>query len=160
MKEVDKGMMNVLIVDGHGTLRCLLAELLCAAGYQVQKAANGQQALERISNYRFDAVLMDIYMPFVDPWETCQKMRHMSQVPILTFSTFDSPLIRQQAWASGADACFAKPLRPEQIFSWLSTLGQTPSQATESPPYRLERGACEGRANIPDSHIYTYAAQT
>lgn len=137
MKEMVNGMMNVLIVDGHGTLCRLLAELLCAAGYQVEEATNGQQAMERILDHRFDAVLMDIYMPFMDPWETCQKVRHISQIPILILSTFDSPLIRQQAWASGADACLTKPLRPEHLLSWLSALGQTPSQPAESLPYCL-----------------------
>jgi CheY-like chemotaxis protein len=136
---MDDKMARILIVDNHRLSRRLLAELLRSAGYQVDEAADGWQALERVVACPVDAVLMDTYMPLMDIWETCHRLRSISPVPILILSTFTSPLIQQQALACGADACLPKPPGPDRLFSWLNSLNRTPPrrgepQSSQRPP--------------------------
>ncbi|KKK76016.1 hypothetical protein LCGC14_2867930 [marine sediment metagenome] len=52
-------------------------------GYEVLKASNGQEALRLLFDQRPDLVLLDVVMPGMDGWQTCQRIREIADVPII-----------------------------------------------------------------------------
>ncbi|QRN98290.1 response regulator [Archangium violaceum] len=78
---MSEGRHRVLIVEDHADSRELLAEFLEALGYEVDVAANGLEALERLRGApRPRAVLLDLMMPVMSGWEL---MRHVREDPAL-----------------------------------------------------------------------------
>ncbi len=112
-------MARILVVDGHDPVRWVLANLLKAAGHQVDQAVDGQQALECFAARHFDAVLIDAYLPRLNGLEACRRLRQNSRVPILVISAGGDPAIREWALASGADAFLSKPIQFEGVLAWV-----------------------------------------
>lgn len=87
-------MATILIVDDHTSLRLLLGELLHDAGYEVQQARDGQDALEQITTRPPDLVLSDIHMPRLDGLSLLQRAQAQEETPpwILMSGTLRRPL--------------------------------------------------------------------
>ncbi len=74
---------KVLIVDDDEVLVRLIDQVLTQKGYQVLKANNGQEALRLLFDQRPDLVLLDVVMPKMDGWQTCSRIRDVSDIPII-----------------------------------------------------------------------------
>ncbi len=84
-------MSRVLVVDDDPEILALLMDAVEAAGYEVDHAVNGQDALERVSEQVPDLILTDIMMPVMDGWQFVERCRERSKcrsVPILVLSAF------------------------------------------------------------------------
>jgi CheY-like chemotaxis protein len=114
-------MARILIVDGHDLVRLTLADLFEAAGHEVELAADGVQALESFAARTFDVVLLEAYMPRMDGFEACRRLRQESKVPILMLSTSGEPSLRERALACGADGFLPKPVEFERLLGWVCT---------------------------------------
>ena len=84
-------MPVVLIVDDDADTRVALADLLEDAGYDVLCAANGREALVRlsVSGVRCDLILLDLLMPVMNGWDFRQRQRAMPEIaniPVLLMS--------------------------------------------------------------------------
>lgn len=102
---------SALVVDDSITMRTLERNILQAAGYHVQIAHDGQDALDILShNQSFDVVVTDLQMPRVDGLELCRRIRASStpNLPILVVSSVAGPAEQQQALEAGADAYIVK----------------------------------------------------
>ncbi len=110
-------MARILIVENNDPIRWALANLLQFEGYEVEQAADGLQALARISDRSFDVVLMDVYMPNMDALEVCRKLHQQSQAPIVMISGTHLPAIREKAFACGASAFLPKPLEFQNLLA-------------------------------------------
>ena len=76
-------MLNILIVEDEKKIRELLKIYFLRENYRVSEAENGKTALEKMKEEVFDIVLLDIYMPVMDGYETCREIRKVSDVPIV-----------------------------------------------------------------------------
>jgi len=74
---------KILIVDDDEALVRLFGQVLTQKGYEVLKASNGQEALRLLFDQRPDLVLLDVVMPKMDGWQTCSRIRDVSNVPII-----------------------------------------------------------------------------
>ncbi len=74
---------KVLIVDDDEALVRLVDQVLTQKGYEVLKANNGQEALRLLFDQRPDLVLLDVVMPKMDGWQTCSRIRDVSDIPII-----------------------------------------------------------------------------
>jgi len=74
---------KVLIVDDDEVLVKFIDQVLTQKGYEVLKASNGQEALRLLFDQRPDLVLLDVVMPRMDGWQTLDRMRDVSDVPII-----------------------------------------------------------------------------
>ena len=73
---------KVLIIDDNLAFVKLVEQVLTGKGYEVLKASNGQEGLRVMFDHRPDLVLLDVVMPGLDGWQTCSRIREISDVPI------------------------------------------------------------------------------
>jgi len=116
---------RVLVVDNEEVDRELLRQLLEPAGFLVQQAASGEEALQVLRGLpvgaRPDAILMDLAMPGIDGWETIRRLRaeDLSGAPvaIVSANAFDRRL--DNDLGIGPDDYVLKPVRGEELLGWL-----------------------------------------
>lgn len=74
---------KILVVDDDPALVRLVDRLLTEKEYEVLKAGSGQEALRTLFAQKPDLVLLDVVMPGMDGWQTCSRIRDVSDVPII-----------------------------------------------------------------------------
>lgn len=85
-------------------------------GYEVITAVNGNEALEKFSNQRFNLVILDIMLPGIDGIEVCEKIRLQDMdTPILFLTAKDSNEDKVKGLKTGADDYMAKPFNLEEL---------------------------------------------
>jgi DNA-binding response OmpR family regulator len=100
---------RVLVVDDDKTLVRLMREALSKAEYEVIIAGNGIDALQELYGKQPDIVLLDVMMPRMDGWETAQRVRQVSKVPIIMLTGKDSESDKLRGFDVGVDDYVTKP---------------------------------------------------
>jgi DNA-binding response OmpR family regulator len=100
---------TVLVVDDDEAMVKLLALTFERAGARVITATSGQQALRQTFEHRPDVVLLDLSMPDMDGLAVCQRLRDMSDVPVIMVTAFDGTDNVTGAFAAGVDDFVGKP---------------------------------------------------
>jgi len=115
---------RVLIVDDAATVRMYHRGILESAGYIVEEAWNGIEALEKILNAPFDFYIVDINMPKLDGYGFLRELRQqvVPQVPAIMVSTEAAATDEAAAYRAGANAYLIKPVLPLQLLSFLSLM--------------------------------------
>jgi signal transduction histidine kinase/CheY-like chemotaxis protein len=105
---------RVLVVDDVETNRIVAAALVGRAGFQVELAASGAEALKRLEQDRFDAVLMDIQMPEMSGEEAIRRIRQSGRdyagLPIIAVTADATAGARERYLSIGASDYLTKPL--------------------------------------------------
>ena len=102
--------VRILVVDDDRAVRDALRRALTLAGYEVQSAEGGQQALTQVATGVPDAVVLDIGMPDIDGIEVCRRLRRTgNRVPILMLTARDAIEDRIDGLDAGADDYLVKP---------------------------------------------------
>lgn len=114
---------TILVVDDDDATRALLAKLLGAQGYTVTTAANVEEGLSRVAESCPDLILLDIKMPDGDGRYLCRRLRahpDTTDVPIILMTAHQES---GRLWlGTGADAILFKPLKRDELFSWVRSL--------------------------------------
>jgi len=98
------------VVDDDRAVREALRRALTLAGYEVQLAQDGEQALELVVQAVPDAVVLDVGMPGIDGLEVCRRLRRLgNRVPILMLTARDAVADRIDGLDVGADDYMVKP---------------------------------------------------
>ena len=110
-------MKRILIVDDAGTVRMYHRNILEGAGYNVEEAVNGIEALEKSLQSRFDLFVVDINMPKLDGYGFLRELRSQEtpQVPAIMVSTEAEASDQKLAFAAGANDYLIKPVKPQQL---------------------------------------------
>jgi CheY-like chemotaxis protein len=113
---------QVLLVDDEPDLLEVTAELLVAAGFSVQTAGNGLEALARIEARVPEVVVADVEMPGMNGYELCRRLRASGrdEIPFLFCSGLTAPDSRVEGLRAGADDYIAKPVGEEELILKLS----------------------------------------
>lgn len=108
---------RILIVDDAATVRLYHRRILEDAGYSVDEALNGIEALEKVMQTDFDLLLVDINMPKQDGYEFIQQLRGqaIAQAPAIMITTEAETADRAEALRAGANFYFVKPIKPAQL---------------------------------------------
>lgn len=105
--------ITILVVDDDTVTRKTLEKVLTKSGYQVMQAVNGKQALDVFTEHRADMVLLDVMMPEMDGYSTCQELRKIAgteSLPILMLTGLDDIHSIDKAFNSGATDFVTKPI--------------------------------------------------
>jgi len=117
--------MSILVVDDEPAVRESLRRALELEGYEVELAADGAEALERLANgpAEPDAVLLDVLMPRVDGIEVCRRLREEGRrLPILMLTARAEVADRVAGLDAGADDYVVKPFALEELLARLRAL--------------------------------------
>jgi two-component system KDP operon response regulator KdpE len=124
---------RVLVVDDEPQIRRIMRTTLTAAGYEVDDAKTGEQALEKLREFRPDLVLLDINMPGIGGIATCRAIRADSNVAIIMLTVRNTEADKVEALDAGADDFIAKPFStPELLARMRAALRRVPSSASTS----------------------------
>ncbi|TXY31053.1 response regulator [Vibrio mimicus] len=115
-------MARVLAVDDSISIRQMVSHTLQDAGYEVETATDGRDALTKAQKSRFDVIISDVNMPVMSGFEFVKAVRMQSQykfTPILMLTTETSPEKKQEGKAVGATGWLVKPFNPETLLKTL-----------------------------------------
>jgi two-component system KDP operon response regulator KdpE len=107
---------KVLIVDDDEGLVRLVDQVLTQKGYEVLKASNGQEALRLLFDQKPDLVLLDVVMSKMDGWQTCSRIRDVSDIPIIMLTgkrKAEDDIVRGLDY--GADDYLFKPVGNREL---------------------------------------------
>jgi two-component system response regulator MprA len=118
--------MRILVADDDRAVRDSLRRSLAFNGYQVELAADGQQALDALAGDagpRPDALVLDVMMPRVDGLEVCRRLRNAGDdIPVLVLTAREAVSDRVAGLDAGADDYLAKPFALEELLARLRAL--------------------------------------
>ncbi|MBQ0925890.1 MULTISPECIES: response regulator transcription factor [Saccharopolyspora] len=115
--------MRILVVDDDRAVRESLRRSLQFNGYQVELAADGQQALDHLADNRPDAMVLDVMMPRLDGLEVARRLRSTGDdLPILVLTARDAVSDRVAGLDAGADDYLPKPFALEELLARLRAL--------------------------------------
>lgn len=107
---------KILLVDDETAITANLAPFLERAGFQVATAGDGQAALERVSAFAPDLLVMDVLMPRLDGRETLRRLRQGGNwTPIILLTQVGEASERAMALEEGADDYLNKPFDPHEL---------------------------------------------
>ena len=130
--------MRVLVVDDDPAVRESLRRSLVFNGYQVELAADGEQALRAVADSRPDAVVLDVMMPRLDGLATCRALRAAGDdVPVLMLTARDEVADRVAGLDAGADDYLPKPFALEELLARLRALLRRIGAGDSGPVLRL-----------------------
>ena len=112
-------MKRILIVDDAATMRMYYRSIFEGAGYQVDEAVNGIEAMEKTLQEPFDLYIVDVNMPKQDGYSFMSELRSrdISQSPALMVSTEAAASDRTRAYAAGANLYLVKPVKPDELLT-------------------------------------------
>lgn len=94
----------------------LIDQVLTGKGYKVLKASDGQEALKLLFAHKPDLVLMDVVMPQMDGWQTCSRIRDVSDIPVIILTgkrKTEDDIVRGLDY--GADEYLLKPVGSKEL---------------------------------------------
>src|SRR5437764_1931859 len=120
---------RVLVIDDDADIRGLVAELLGRAGLQVEGAPDGRVGLRSFHKSPPDLVVLDVSMPEFDGWQTLERIRDLSDVPVLMLTARGEELERVRGLKAGADDYVVKPFGRQELVARVEALLRRSSAA-------------------------------
>jgi two-component system response regulator MprA len=134
--------MKVLVVDDDDAVRASLERALEVERYEVDVAADGREALDRMADARYDAVVLDVAMPVMDGLEACRRIRAAGdRTPVLMLTARDAIDDRVEGLDAGADDYLVKPFALRELHARLRALlrrVETPGESLAVADLRMD----------------------
>jgi DNA-binding response OmpR family regulator len=124
---------HVLVVDDEADIRGLVRELLERADFTVQEAANGREGLRALYARGPDLVVLDVSMPELDGWATLERIRDLSDVPVLMLTARAAELEKVRGLKAGADDYMTKPFGRQELLARIEALLRRAGAREEAP---------------------------
>ncbi len=153
---------SILVVDDNQEIREVVNILLSGEGYEVEEAADGREALEKIQQNGYDLVILDVMMPNMNGYQACMEIRKNSNTPILFLSAKSQVEDKTLGFSSGGDDYLPKPFSYQELMSRVKALirryqvykgkeeaGETPEKAGKT-----EHRGSENIITLPGIKLY------
>ena len=103
-------MVRILVAEDDRDLNGTLVSALLREGYEAEGVADGEKALEALSEKKFDMLIADIMMPVMDGFALAERVRETDkQLPVLFLTALDDKASKQRGYRLGIDDYVAKP---------------------------------------------------
>lgn len=109
--------IRILVVDDEPQITRVLRRALASKGYEVQVAADGEEALTVFREWTPDLVITDLSMPGMGGLELCRRIRKSSTAPVIVLSVKGEERTKVEALNTGADDYITKPFGMEELFA-------------------------------------------
>ena len=117
--------MKLLIVDDEEGIRLVLESVFSEAGYQVETAVNGLQAMEKMKNFHPEIILLDKNMPYMTGIETLQRIKkHYPNVVVIIVTAYGDVASAVEAMKMGAYDYIEKPFDNDKMLLLLKRAGE------------------------------------
>jgi len=113
---------KIMVVDDEQTLVKALSFALEKEGFMVSPAYNGEEALQKWKENRFDLVILDLMMPGMDGYEVCRRLRQESNIPIIMLTARAEDIDKIQGLELGADDYVTKPFNPRELIARIKSV--------------------------------------
>ncbi|MEW6219069.1 MAG: response regulator [Thermodesulfobacteriota bacterium] len=116
--EERKRQVMILLVEDNPVNQKLALRMLTNGGYQVEVAANGQEAVDKVTANRYDLVFMDVRMPIMDGREATALIRQkgFDRLPIVAMTAEAMKGDEEKCLAAGMNDYISKPIKREKVF--------------------------------------------
>ena len=128
-------LRRVLVVDDDDDIRLLLGELLRGAGYTVDTAEDGRAALRVFHANPCDLVILDLSMPELDGFETLERLRDLSDVPVILLTARSGEIDKVRGFRAGADDYVVKPFGRQELIARIEALLRRAPEPTHLEHY-------------------------
>jgi two-component system KDP operon response regulator KdpE len=133
---------RILVVDDEPQIRRIMRTTLTGAGYEIDDAKTGEEALEKLRTFRPDLVLLDINMPGMGGLAACRAIRSVANAAIVMLSVRNTEADKVEALDAGADDFVSKPFStPELLARIRAALRRVPT--SQSSPSKVSVGDLE-----------------
>ena len=130
---------RILVVDDEPQIRRIMRTTLTGAGYEVDDAKTGEEALGKLREFRPELVLLDINMPGMGGLAACRAIRADPSVAIIMLTVHNTEAAKVEALDAGADDFVTKPFgTPELLARIRAALRRVP--VARSAPSRIHVG--------------------
>lgn len=110
-------MSKLLIVDDDIRLRKLVRTYGEVEHYECDEAADGLAALEKLQDDHFDLVILDVMMPGLDGFETLERIRKTSEIPVIMLTARNEEYDKLTGFGLGVDDYVSKPFSPKELMA-------------------------------------------
>jgi PAS domain S-box-containing protein len=157
-EEIDRNKkIRILLAEDNPVNRKLAITVLTKAGYFVDAAINGREAVQALKTNRYDIVLMDVQMPEMDGFEATGVIRNSPEpwrnIPILAMTAHAMQGDREKCLNAGMDDYLTKPIQPKALVAavnkWTQNkmqtnaeekkMSETPQDRKNSNPVNIEQ---------------------
>ena len=118
------GNLRIMVVDDSPTIRRTAETLLSKEGYEVTSVEDGLEALCKVAEVRPDVIFMDVMMPKLDGYDTCQVIKasaDFSETLVIMLSSKDGIFDRARGKLAGSEAFISKPFSRDELLSVIET---------------------------------------
>ena len=105
----------ILLVDDDATLLAVLSRRVARAGYEVQTARSGGEALSELETSWPALLVVDVMMPGMDGFELCRRVKRIADLPIIVLSAVDASEAKVSALELYAEDYVTKPFDPDEL---------------------------------------------
>lgn len=114
---------NVLIVDDEAAILDSLTPFLSRAGYTVETACDGVQALQKLNHFTPDIIVLDVVMPHLDGRQVLRELRNTQNwTPVILLTAVGDATERAMALTEGADDYLNKPYDPHELVARIGSI--------------------------------------
>lgn len=117
-------MIKILVVDDESSIRSAVAYALRREGYEVEIAADGQEALDKVETFRPTVMVLDVMMPRVSGYEVCRKLDGQPRPAILLLTVKDDIVDKVLGLELGADDYMTKPFDMRELLARVKALSR------------------------------------
>lgn len=110
-------MIKILVVDDESSIQAALAYALRREGYEVETAADGREALEKVETFLPAVMVLDVMMPHVNGYDVCRKLDGQPRPAILLLTVKDNIVDKVLGLELGADDYMTKPFDMRELLA-------------------------------------------
>lgn len=125
---------SILVIDDSDLTQRLLGEILRPKGFQVHAALSGEEGLRRFFETRPDLVLLDVVLPGLDGFETCQRLLELTDVPVLFLTSIGDEDSIVRGLELGAVDYIVKPFTAKILLARISVALRYYVRTPDEPP--------------------------
>jgi DNA-binding response OmpR family regulator len=122
--EMREASVTVLVIEDEADIRQLLRTLLEREGFTVTEAENGRDGVRKFHERHPDIVILDVGLPDLDGWQVLERIRDMSDTPVLMLTARSTELDKVRGLNAGADDYLTKPFSRGELLARLQAISR------------------------------------
>ncbi|KQI67698.1 chemotaxis protein CheY [Loktanella sp. 3ANDIMAR09] len=128
-------MPHILVVDDHLEIRKSVSRYLERNGMRTSVAENAEEMDTKLTEAKFDLIVLDVMMPGEDGLSACKRLQQTSKIPILMLTAMGDDDDRIAGLDGGADDYLAKPFNPKELLARINAILRRTKQIPEIEPF-------------------------